>query len=70
MAEATTGMTVIGPDTHIKGELTFDTTARILEVVSKMKYEDFLQQRLFDSSDAAEGLAAYINKTVPRFKGV
>jgi enoyl-CoA hydratase len=29
-----------------------------------------LQQRLFESSDAAEGLAAYVNKTVPRFKGV
>jgi len=28
-----------------------------------------LQQRLFESSDAAEGLAAYVNKTVPRFKG-
>lgn len=30
MAEATQSMTVIGPDTHIKGELSFDTTARIL----------------------------------------
>lgn len=30
MAEPTTSMTVIGPDTHIKGELSFDTTARIL----------------------------------------
>jgi enoyl-CoA hydratase/carnithine racemase len=29
-----------------------------------------LQQRLFESADAAEGLAAYVNKTVPRFKGV
>jgi enoyl-CoA hydratase len=28
-----------------------------------------LQQRLFESSDAAEGLAAYVNKTVPQFKG-
>jgi enoyl-CoA hydratase len=28
-----------------------------------------LQQRLFESSDAAEGLAAYVNKTVSRFKG-
>ncbi len=28
-----------------------------------------LQQRLFESADAAEGLAAYVNKTVPRFKG-
>lgn len=30
MAEPTQSMTVIGPDTHIKGELSFDTTARIL----------------------------------------
>jgi enoyl-CoA hydratase len=29
-----------------------------------------LQQRLFESADAAEGLAAYVNKTVPRFRGV
>ena len=29
-----------------------------------------LQQRLFDGSDAAEGLEAYVNKAVPRFKGV
>jgi enoyl-CoA hydratase/carnithine racemase len=28
-----------------------------------------LQQRLFESADAAEGLAAYVNKTVPRFQG-
>jgi len=28
-----------------------------------------LQQRLFESADAAEGLAAYVQKTVPRFKG-
>jgi enoyl-CoA hydratase len=28
-----------------------------------------LQQRLFESSDAAAGLAAYVNKTVSRFKG-
>jgi len=30
MPEAHSNMTVIGPDTHIKGELTFDTAARIL----------------------------------------
>jgi hypothetical protein len=29
-----------------------------------------LQQRLFESSDAAAGIAAYVNKTVPRFNGV
>jgi len=28
-----------------------------------------LQQRLFESADAAEGLAAYVNKTMPRFRG-
>ena len=30
MAEPTQQMTVIGPDTHIKGEMAFDHTARIL----------------------------------------
>jgi enoyl-CoA hydratase len=29
-----------------------------------------LQQRLFESPDAAAGIAAYVNKTVPRFNGV
>src|SRR5882672_9721633 len=44
MAEATTGMTVIGPDTHIKGELTFDTTARILgKVEGKVSSKGELQ---------------------------
>src|SRR6185369_13816892 len=30
MADTTRTTTVIGPDTHIKGEMVFDTTARIL----------------------------------------
>ena len=40
----------------------------ILEVL--LQASPKAQQRLFDSSDATEGLAAYVNKTVPRFKGV
>jgi cytoskeletal protein CcmA (bactofilin family) len=30
MADATSNTTIIGPDTHIKGDMTFDHTARIL----------------------------------------
>jgi enoyl-CoA hydratase/carnithine racemase len=52
---------------HIKRAV---CTGMEIALAEGLAVERELQQRLFDSSDAAEGLAAYINKTVPRFKGV
>jgi enoyl-CoA hydratase len=52
---------------HIKRAV---CTGMEMALAEGLAVERELQQRLFDSSDAAEGLAAYINKTVPRFKGV
>jgi enoyl-CoA hydratase/carnithine racemase len=41
-----------------------------MSLAEGLAVERELQQRLFESADAAEGLAAYVNKTVPRFKGL
>jgi enoyl-CoA hydratase/carnithine racemase len=52
---------------HIKRAV---CTGMEVPLAEGLAVERELQQRLFESSDAAEGLAAYVNKTVPRFKGV
>jgi enoyl-CoA hydratase len=41
-----------------------------MPLAAGLAVERELQQRLFESADAAEGIAAYVNKTVPRFKGI
>jgi enoyl-CoA hydratase len=51
---------------HIKRAV---CTGMELPLAEGLALERELQQRLFDSSDAAEGLVAYVNKTVPRFNG-
>jgi enoyl-CoA hydratase/carnithine racemase len=52
---------------HIKRAV---CTGSDLPLADGLALERELQQRLFDSADAAEGLAAYVDKTVPRFRGV
>lgn len=51
---------------HIKRAV---CTGMEIPLAEGLALERELQQRLFESADAAEGLAAYINKTMPRFKG-
>jgi enoyl-CoA hydratase/carnithine racemase len=51
---------------HIKRAV---CTGMEIPLAEGLAVERELQQRLFDGSDAAEGLAAYVNKSVPRFKG-
>ncbi|HSF30078.1 MAG TPA: enoyl-CoA hydratase/isomerase family protein [Candidatus Tectomicrobia bacterium] len=51
---------------HIKRAVCTGTEIPLTEGLA---VERELQQRLFESSDAAEGLTAYVNKTVPRFTG-
>ncbi|HXH09219.1 MAG TPA: enoyl-CoA hydratase/isomerase family protein [Alphaproteobacteria bacterium] len=52
---------------HIKRAV---CTGMEIPLAEGLAVERELQQRLFESADAAEGLAAYVNKTMPRFKGV
>jgi enoyl-CoA hydratase len=52
---------------HIKRAV---CTGSAMALAEGLALERELQQRLFESADAAEGLAAYVNKTVPRFKGI
>ena len=52
---------------HIKRAV---CTGMEIPLAEGLAVERELQQRLFASGDAAEGLAAYVKKTVPRFKGV
>jgi enoyl-CoA hydratase len=51
---------------HIKRAV---CTGLEMPLAEGLALERELQQRLFDSDDAAEGLTAYVNKAVPRFKG-
>jgi enoyl-CoA hydratase len=51
---------------HIKRAV---CTGMEIPLAEGLAVERELQQRLFESGDAAEGLAAYVKKTVPRFKG-
>jgi len=51
---------------HIKRAV---CTGMEVPLAEGLAIERELQQRLFESADAAEGLAAYVQKTVPRFKG-
>jgi enoyl-CoA hydratase len=51
---------------HIKRAV---CTGSEIPLAEGLAVERELQQRLFESADAAEGLTAYVNKTVPRFKG-
>lgn len=52
---------------HIKRAV---CTGMEVPLAEGLAVERELQQRLFESADAAEGLSAYVQKTVPRFKGV
>ena len=47
-----------------------DATGAEIPLAEGLALERELRQRLFESGDAAEGLAAYVNKTVPRFEGI
>ncbi|MBI3328601.1 MAG: enoyl-CoA hydratase/isomerase family protein [Nitrospinae bacterium] len=51
---------------HIKRAV---CTGMEVPLAAGLAIERELQQRLFESADAAEGLAAYVAKTVPRFTG-
>lgn len=51
---------------HIKRAV---CTGMEVPLAEGLAIERELQQRLFESADAAAGLAAYVEKTVPRFKG-
>lgn len=51
---------------HIKRAV---CTGMEVPLAEGLAIERELQQRLFESADAAEGLAAYVAKTVPRFTG-
>ena len=44
-------------------------TGMEIPLAEGLAVERELQQRLFESADAAEGLSAYVQKTVPRFTG-
>ena len=51
---------------HIKRAI---CTGMEIPMAEGLAVERELQQRLFESGDAAEGLVAYVKKTVPRFTG-
>jgi enoyl-CoA hydratase/carnithine racemase len=44
-------------------------TGSELPLAEALALERELQQRLFESEDAKEGLAAYVEKRPPRFRG-